>query len=301
MLETQSERDAATGRLSATQVECIGDEVRLAEQVEYAGDEIRLAEELRAARLRVVQAADRERRRLEQDLHDGAQQRLVEIQIRLAAARRLAARDDLADELTAIEEAVEAALDDLRTLARGIHPATLRDHGPAAALRALAQRSPIAIRIVDEGVGRASPAVEAAIYFCAREAVQNATKHVGPTAAVTATLARRGSTIQLTISDNGNGITPQAATTGIGIRSMHDRLEAVGGELHIFSAPGEGTCIHGTIPAEVPQPRACSSSSRRSAAATSRRVRSSTSTDTEMLSIPARTSSSAYSGCTDGA
>jgi signal transduction histidine kinase len=207
-------------------------------------------EELRASRLRVVQAAERERRRLEQDLHDGAQQRLVEIQVRLGSARALVDRADLASELDAIQEAAEEALDELRTLARGIYPSSLRDHGPAAALRALAQRSAVPIRVIDEGIGRAPAAVEATIYFCAREAIQNATKHAGPGASVTATLTRQRGAIDLTISDNGVGISPNAVSNGIGIRGMHDRIEAVGGRLDIFSEPGLGTCIRGTIPHE---------------------------------------------------
>jgi signal transduction histidine kinase len=210
----------------------------------------RLVEELRASRLRVVQAAERERRRLERDLHDGAQQRLVEIQVRLGFARTLVDRADLASEMDALQEAAEAALDELRTLARGIYPSALRDLGPAAALRNLAQRSAVRIRVIDEGTGRLLAAIEAAIYFCAREAIQNATKHAGPGASVTVTLARRRGAIDLTISDNGVGISPNSASTGTGIRGMHDRIEAVGGRLNIVSEPGLGTCIRGSIPHE---------------------------------------------------
>ena len=219
-------------------------------QLEY----LRLVEELRASRLRVVQAAECERRRLERDLHDGAQQRLVEIQVRLGFARTLVDRADLASELDALQEAAEAALDELRTLARGIYPSTLRDLGPAAALRTLVLRSPVPIRVLDEGIGRASAAIEAALYFCAREAIQNATKHAGPRASVTATLAPRRGAIDLTISDDGVGISPGAASTGIGIRGMHDRVEAVGGRLEIFSGPGLGTCIRASIPHMEPTP-----------------------------------------------
>jgi signal transduction histidine kinase len=123
-------------------------------------------------------------------------------------ARALVDRADLASELDALQDAAEAALDELRTLARGLYPSTLRDHGPAAALRTLAMRSPVPIRVVDEGIGRAPAAIEAAIYFCAREAIQNATKHAGPRASVTATLARRRGAIDLTIRDNGVGMSP---------------------------------------------------------------------------------------------
>jgi signal transduction histidine kinase len=265
MVETKSELDAKTGRMPASQRAGGGASLftpasshppvtgfhrrRGLEpdpQLEYA----RLVEELHASRLRVVRAVERERRRLEQDLHDGAQQRLVEIQVRLGIARALVGRADLATELDAVQKAAEAALDELRTLARGIYPAMLRDLGPAAALRALAERSPMPIRVTDDGNGRASPAIEAAIYFCAREAIQNATKHAGPGVTVTATLARQPGTIDFTISDDGIGISPEAARTGIGIQGMRDRIEAVGGRLEIFSEPALGTHIHAQIPTE---------------------------------------------------
>ncbi|HUA44587.1 MAG TPA: ATP-binding protein [Solirubrobacteraceae bacterium] len=210
----------------------------------------RLIEELRASRLRVIQAAERERRRLEQDLHDGAQQRLVEIQVRLGSAQAMVDRADLAQQLEAIRQAAEAALDELRTLARGIHPATLRDLGPAAALRALATRSVVPIRVRDEGIARSSAAIEGAIYFCAREAIQNSTKHAGQGAEVTVTLRRRQGTIELTISDNGVGMSP-TASNGIGIVGMRDRIEAVGGKFEILSHPGLGTVIHATIREEA--------------------------------------------------
>jgi signal transduction histidine kinase len=208
----------------------------------------RLLQELRASRLRIVQTAERERRRLEQDLHDGAQQRLVEIQVRLGIAQTLVDRSELASQLETIQEVADAALDELRTLARGIHPATLRDLGPAAALSALAQHSVVPIRVTDDGIGRSTPAIEAAIYFCAREAIQNATKHAGPGADVNVTLRRRRGTIRFTISDNGIGMSPETASGGIGIVGMRDRIEAVDGRLEIVSRPGLGTLVHATIP-----------------------------------------------------
>jgi signal transduction histidine kinase len=211
-----------------------------------------LVQELRASRLRIVQAAERERQRLEQDLHDGAQQRLVEIQVRLGIARTLSDRADLATELEAIQEAADAALDELRALARGIHPAMLRDLGPAAALRALAHRSLVPIQVVDEGIGRSSAAVEAAIYFCASEAIQNTTKHAGPGAEVTVMLARRSGALELTIIDDGVGMSTETASNGIGIVGMRDRVEAIGGQFEIVAGPGLGTCIHATIPDEEP-------------------------------------------------
>ena len=269
MAETERELDAVSGRLPSFPGGCavVGTRPRRASghppaaSKDTAGasptlqlEHSRLIEELRASRLRVVQAAERERQRLERDLHDGAQQRLVEIQVRLGFARTLVDRADLASELDALQEAAQAALDELRTLARGIYPSTLLDFGPAAALRNLARRSPVPIRVIDKGIERASAAIEAAIYFCAREAIQNATKHAGPKATVTATLAPRRGAIDLTITDNGVGISPNAASTGTGIRGMRDRIEAVRGQLDIFSEPGLGTCIRATVPYEEARP-----------------------------------------------
>ena len=208
----------------------------------------RLVEELRASRARIVRAGERERRRLERDLHDGAQQQLVAIQVRLATARELADSEDLAKQLDATQKNAQAAMEELRALAHGIYPGVLHDLGPAAALRDLSSSSPIRIKVTDDGIGRSSDAIEAAIYFCAREAIQNSAKHAGPDANVTVTLAHRQDAIQCTITDDGTGIPPESATNGIGIISMHDRIEAVGGQLHIVSTPGHGTAIHATIP-----------------------------------------------------
>jgi signal transduction histidine kinase len=217
----------------------------------------RLVGALRASRARLVDAAEQERRRIEQDLHDGAQQRLVEIQIRLAMARELADRPDLIRQLDSIAGQAESALMELRALARGIYPGWLRDHGPAFALRAVAATFSLPVRVRDEGIGRTSDAIEAAIYFCAREAMQNAAKHAGESARVTVTLSRREDLIEFTVSDDGVGMGSDGTTGGMGITGMHDRIEAVGGRLEIRSAPGEGTFVRGLIPQPaIPRPAA---------------------------------------------
>ena len=208
----------------------------------------RLVGQLRASRARLVDTADRERRRIEQDLHDGAQQRLVEIQIGLGMARDLVDRPDLIRQLDSIAAQAESALTELRALARGISPAALRQFGPAVALRALADSSSVPVRVRDEGIGRCGDAIEAAIYFCAREAIQNAAKHAGAGAQVTVTLAPRQRMIEFTISDDGIGMSSEGSTGGFGIAGMHDRIEAAGGRLEIRSAPGAGTSVRGTIP-----------------------------------------------------
>jgi signal transduction histidine kinase len=208
----------------------------------------RLVAALRASRARLVDTAERERRRLEHDLHDGAQQRLVEIQIRLSLARELAEREDLIKQLDGAQQQAEAALQELRALAQGIYPTGLNEFGPAVALRALMQASSLPVQIRDAGLGRSSSAIEAALYFCAREAIQNATKHAGASAQVMVTLARHEDLIDFTVSDDGGGIAPEASVNGMGITGMRDRIEAVGGQLEIISSPRTGTMVHGTIP-----------------------------------------------------
>ena len=209
----------------------------------------RLVEELRASRSRIVKAAERERRRLERDLHDGAQQRLVAIQVRVDLARELTDPEDAAKQLDAIGDDAVGALEELRSLAHGIYPGLLHELGPAAALSSLARSCSVPITVTDEGIGRSSDTIEAAIYFCAREAIQNTAKHAGPGARVTVALAERENTLQFTVTDNGAGFPPEADTNGFGITGMRDRIEAVGGHFEIVSRPGQGTSVRGTIPA----------------------------------------------------
>jgi signal transduction histidine kinase len=215
-------------------------------------DNARLVQELRASRSRLVETAERERRRVEQDLHDGAQQRLIAIQIRIQMARDLAEGEMLAKQLDLIQREAVAALEELRSLARGIYPPTLHNSGPAVALRSFALSAPISVEVTDHGIGRASEAVEAAIYFCAHEAIQNAAKHAGPGASATVSLARRMDRIELVISDSGVGMPSAAPAAGFGITSMRDRIEAVSGHFEIVSAPGRGTLVRATIPDAAP-------------------------------------------------
>ena len=170
------------------------------------------------------------------------------IQVRLGIARELAGSGDLAKQLDATQKDAEAAIEELRALAHGIYPVVLQELGLAAALRSLARSSPVPIEVSDEGIGRSSDAIEAAVYFCAREAIQNTAKHAGPGAKVAVRLARREDVIELTISDDGDGMPLGSDTDGIGITGMRDRTEAVGRQFEIASAPGQGTSIHGTIP-----------------------------------------------------
>jgi len=213
-----------------------------------ASDRERLAGALRASLSRVVETSERERQRLERDLHDGAQAQLVAIQIRLELARELSDRAQIIEQIDEGQRDLEAAIDELRSLAHGIYPPELRAFGPAGALQSLASSSSVPVEVIDTGVGRLSDATEAAIYFCACEAIQNTAKHAGPGARATVELSRRDHEIRLTVSDDGAGMPSGRNGDGIGITSMRDRIGAVGGQLDIISAPRNGTSIQATIP-----------------------------------------------------
>jgi signal transduction histidine kinase len=208
----------------------------------------RLARALRASLSRVVETSERERRRIERDLHDGAQAQLVAIQIRLELARGLPDRAQVDKQIDEADRDLEAAIDELRSLAHSIYPAALRDLGPAGALQSLAASASVPVEVIDEGVGRSSDATEAAIYFCAREAIQNAAKHAGPGAKATVTLKRGNNEVELTVHDDGAGMPAERGAETIGLTSMRDRIEAVGGRFEIASVPGEGTSVLAAIP-----------------------------------------------------
>jgi signal transduction histidine kinase len=213
-----------------------------------------LLAELRASRGRLAATAQRERLRLERDLHDGAQQRLMSLQIKLARARERAGDDGLAAELGQIGEDAAAAVEELRVLAHGIYPTVLRERGLGDALGSLADGAPVAVRVVNHGIGRCAPTVEAAAYFCALEAIQNAIKHGGPDARITVTLELRGDEIAFAVADDGAGFEPREQDSSFGLMSMHDRIGAVEGVLEVISSPGHGTVIRGTVPVAGPGP-----------------------------------------------
>ncbi len=217
-------------------------------------ENVRLLDELRASRLRIVDTADHERRRLERDLHDGAQQRLMAVQVKLRLAQQQIRDDRVVAQLEAIGNDAAAAVEELRSLAHGIYPHVLRSGGLVHALRSVAMTAPIAISVSDEGIGRCSPSVEAAIYFCSAEAIQNAIKHAGSNVRVAATVGRDYDRVHFAISDDGVGIDHSERGTGDGLIGMRDRVGAVGGELEIVSSPGRGTTVRGTIPEAVTPP-----------------------------------------------
>ena len=207
----------------------------------------RLAE-LRASRLRIVTAQDEQRRRIERDIHDGAQQQLLGIADTLAVAQKLAGQDEERERalVARLKAETSGALGTLRDLARGIYPPLLADQGLPAAVRAQAGKAPGPVEVSTDGVGRYPPEIETAIYFCCVEALQNAARHA-PGSAVRVSLTEDGVDVAFTIADDGPGFDPAATTSGTGLRNMSDRLAALGGSCQVDSGPGRGTTITGRI------------------------------------------------------
>jgi signal transduction histidine kinase len=202
--------------------------------------------ELRDSRARIVQAGDQERRRLERDLHDGAQQRLVGLAMALQLLRNQVADGTESKALLDETEAeLQQALAELRELARGIHPAVLTDQGLDAALHTLAERAPLAVTVEGDS-GRLPPHVETAAYFVAAEALANVVKHA-EASKVELKTAHDGDTLTLEITDDGVGGASQNG--GTGLRGLADRVGALNGQLAVDSPPGQGTTIRASIPA----------------------------------------------------
>jgi signal transduction histidine kinase len=211
--------------------------------------------ELRRSRSRLVSAADAERSRIERDLHDGAQQRLVAVLVQLRLAARSARRsgDVDPDGVDALADDLEAGIEEVRRLAHGIYPPLLKMRGLGSALTAVARRNGAPTVVVDDGIGRFDAAIEAAVYFCCLEAVQNATKYGGADVEVTIHLrcsaVEDRETLIATVSDTGPGFDPSgAAGAGRGLENVRDRIGAVGGELVIESVIGGGTIVELTVP-----------------------------------------------------
>jgi signal transduction histidine kinase len=207
--------------------------------------------EVRRSRARIAASADAERRRIERDLHDGAQQRLVALRIELGLLEDLADRDPgrLPARLRELERNAEEALDELRALAHGVCPPLLTDRGIANALEAAAHRSTTPVAVGAHGVGRYPPEVETAVYFVALEALQNIDKHALRAAHASVDLdGRGGRELRFVVHDDGPGAEQAVIDAGAGVLNMRDRILAVGGRLEITSRPGRGTTVRGTVP-----------------------------------------------------
>jgi signal transduction histidine kinase len=210
---------------------------------------VRLIEELRASRQRLVKAQDEERRRLERNIHDGAQQQLVALAVKANLAQSLVKRDPAATELMLAQLKAEAtdALENLRDLARGIYPPLLADKGLATALESQARKSTVPVSLESDGIARYPQEVEAAVYFCCLEALQNIAKYAGASAA-TVRLTDSTGMLLFEVTDDGAGFDQASTGYGTGLQGMADRLDALGGHLEVRSEPGRGTTVAGRVP-----------------------------------------------------
>jgi signal transduction histidine kinase len=208
--------------------------------------------ELRASRKRIVAAADSERRRLERNLHDGAQQQLVALSVMARLAETMVDSDKEGAQAMVVQAQADAvdALDNLRDLAHGIYPPLLADQGLAAALEAQARKSPFPVTVEADGLGRYPQEAEAAVYFCALEALQNIAKYAAASRATVrlAGQAGPGGTLEFSVTDDGTGFDPGPAGYGTGLHGMADRMAALGGDLQIRTQPGHGTTVTGRLP-----------------------------------------------------
>ena len=212
----------------------------------------RLAD-LQAAQKRLVAAQDSERRRLERNIHDGAQQQLVALQVRQRLAEQFVDRDPAKakEMLGQLQVDTATALEDLRGLARGIYPPLLADKGLAAALQAQARKSPIPVTVEADGLDRFPQEIEAAVYFSVLEALQNTAKYAEASTA-TITLRRGEHALTFAVTDDGRGFDPASNGYGTGLQGIADRIEALEGEVTVESAPGRGTVVRGRLPLDAP-------------------------------------------------
>ena len=216
-----------------------------------ASDELRAsATQLEASRRRIVVTADVERRRIERDLHDGAQQTLMAIMLRAGSEKY--EQEDLITDL-------QRAVDELRGLAHGIYPPLLAQRGLCEALRVATERSPVPTTVVCRGRARYRQELESAVYFCCLEAMQNISKHAGPAATALITVWDEGSSVCFSVADDGVGFDGPATARGAGLTNMADRVGAAGGNLGVSSAPGSGTVVHGAMPKALAQEPFCPS------------------------------------------
>src|SRR2546425_5283961 len=204
-------------------------------------------DQLTASRARIVEASVAERRRLERNLHDGAQQRLVTLAVHLRTAQECLREDPAAAEamLAAVGEDLKLALEELRELARGLHPAVLSDRGLEPALQSLANRAPFSVEIVGVPPLRLDEGVEAAVYYLVAESLTNAAKHAGP-AAARVEISTTNEEVVVAISDNGSG--GASMDRGSGLRGLADRIDALGGQFDLTSPSGGGTVVRATLP-----------------------------------------------------
>ncbi|HJS92692.1 MAG TPA: histidine kinase [Solirubrobacteraceae bacterium] len=220
------------------------------ERARHEGELRGLLNDLRAAQRRVAVAGDAERRRIERDLHDGAQQRLMALRLELGLLEERVSDDPkrATEMLRELRLELDEALDELRELAHGLYPPLLASDGLEAALAATARRSAIPVTIDTNGMTRAPRSIESAAYFCCLEALQNAAKHAGPDARAVIELRMKDGSLRFSVRDDGAGFDPGDMQPGYGLINLRDRLSALGGDASVTSAPGAGTTMTGYIP-----------------------------------------------------
>jgi signal transduction histidine kinase len=242
--------DEKTLALLARQAALAFRSVRLDSALEASLQELRgYAEALRESRARVVAAGDAERRRIERDLHDGAQQHLLGVAVNLRVARELAASNPArADAILAeLSREVHAALDELRDLAHGIYPPLLAERGLPDAVRGALARTHARGTVSADGIGRYTPSIESTAYFCCVEGIQNAAKHA-PGSRVLVRFWCENDALLFEIRDDGPGFSPGGAAERAGMTNMRDRIGALGGTLRVDADPGTGTRVTGALP-----------------------------------------------------
>jgi signal transduction histidine kinase len=215
-------------------------------------DEVRRqSAEIQASRGRIVAAADRARRQIERNLHDGAQQHIVALAVRVKLVGQVLEKDpeQARAALDEIGVAIEDTLQELRDLAHGIYPPLLADKGLHAALESAARRATLPVTVHADELARYAPESEATIYFCVLEALQNAGKYAGEGASVMVDVREDEGSLAFVVSDDGTGFDVSARGSGAGFTNMIDRLGALGGSLRVESAPGRGTRVVGEVPA----------------------------------------------------
>lgn len=222
----------------------------LSERTRHESEPQTLLNDLRAAQRRVALAGDAERRRIERDLHDGAQQRLMALRLELGLLEERVSDDPkrATEMLRSLRLELDEALEELRELAHGLYPPLLASDGLEAALAATARRSAIPLTIDARGMTRAPRAIESTAYFCCLEALQNAAKHAGPDARAVIELRMEDGSLSFSVRDDGAGFDPGDLRPGYGLINLRDRLSALGGDASVTSAPGAGTMVTGHIP-----------------------------------------------------
>jgi signal transduction histidine kinase len=232
-------------------LEAVGSLVAAAVRHRALEDELaRSLTQLEESRKRIARIADLERARIERDIHDGAQQRLILLRMRLTQAEELLGQDAKGgtEAVRALGDDIDRALDELRALAHGVYPSLLSARGLDDALRSAVIGSPIPVRIVSDGTGRYPPEVESAVYYTCVEAYQNVLKHAEGRTHATITLGEQDGRLSFAVADDGAGFAPPSQPLSGGLANMRDRIEAAGGTLAIDAEPGRGTIVRGVIP-----------------------------------------------------